>query len=597
MILSAINNHYTNRSNNINTIALIIDQVENYDLMNVISKAYNSFDFNSVDHFDEETKRIAKEAKILINDIFTKKIRNKDDAIKYFELMSTLPDDTKEEILGRLGSYSEEVLADYVGTFAGLANLEDLKIAISDLNDSWMNLNTSTLSDIKEDRRDFITKGDNLYRLINRYREESTLNKSDFTVDIHNDDNTFGLADVLYSVEKEDKEKLYTGTWFDNITAGLKAESLYIVCGLSGGGKSFFLQNMAEEISCKMKRSDFECKDGEIPAILYVNLEISPRQLLERKIAFYNGDRDYIFYGNGDDTEEERRTGSAFSRRMTELLKKNGSEIPVLYHSENSTSREYSVGDLKTTIQRYQQRGYKIVGVITDYLDKFKWDRSKGISERERDEPIVLKAYDHKELAKEFRIPVITGAQLNTSAAEAIKDRLDRADKEDVVRNLNEKHIGKARALTNVPEQIYFVHKYSVGEEPFTNHYFALVVDKDRDGTAKYIRRDKHKDVPRYANKKSQDGRVYYITRIPGNDDDNRSTFRIGNDYANSVTVHQFYHGAPTEIYTDLDNPLDNIDMETGELIEKPSNDKPKESKNNNDDIEAKYGKIPDDLE
>ena len=524
-------------NNNINKIAIniLLNNTENTRLVNTLYDSYKDVDTSALN--DYGTKKMVENIKLFSRNIIEKGFRTSKDAQDYFEI-SNLDEDTKLEIKECFSKLPEKAIEEYLHYFGRAKSQIKLKKTLDTLVDRFEDYSTSTFSDIGKTESHFFSSTEELFKDIKKLREDTMGERKDFVIDTENPENSFGITALEERIVKEDKNKLFTGTWFDNVTKGLKAEQLYLVCGISGGGKSLFLQNLAEEISVNMNRSDFDVPERTIPALLYVNLEISPRQLIERKISFYGEDPEYIINGDGSDTDEELKNGLGMQNRLTAMLKKHNSTIPVIYHTEDSTSRKFTVGQLKEVINRYEQEGYKIVGLFTDYLDKFKFDEANAPSERERDEPIVLKAYDHKDLAKDYKIPVITGAQLNTEAERAIKDNLKKVDREDILKRVNSATIGKARALTNVPDQIYFVYKYSVGQiEENRRHFFSLVVDKDRDGCSEYVtnKRDREYLENYGTSSKNADSRVYYLTEIPRIGKTGKPKFRIGDDYVHTI--------------------------------------------------------------
>lgn len=531
---------YLNKNTNIMAFNLLLNATSNLRLVNVIKEAYDNIDIQKV--HDVEIKALVEAIKIFSNDIFNAQIYNEKIAKNYFET-SSIDEDIKLLIKDNSAYVSDQLAETYINFFAKCYKATVLSNNIESLVENFDKFTKSGLSKIDDTARSLKGSFDHLSKEFAKF-DDLTTEMKHFVVDVENKEGNYGLEKLQEDIIKENKNSLFTGTWYDNVTGGLKAECLYIICSISGGGKSLFLQNMIEEISCYMNRDDFVVPDGLTPALLYVNLEISERQLLERRIGFYKGDKDYIIYGNND--------GTTFEQRLTKLLKDGGSKIPIIYQTEDSTSRKYTHAQLKTTIRKYEQMGYKIMGVFTDYLDKFHFNDKEGPTERERDEPIVLKAYEHKDIAKEFKIPIITGSQLNTEAEKELKGNLNKAKNENIVKRLNSSTIAKARALTNVPEQIYFCYRYDVGIEPNLNHYFAFVVDKDRDGTSKYV--PKPDELPS-DRRKNADGRTYYIIKTPDQEEVNKAVFRIGNDYAGCIS--KFETGVSGMEAFDVDNEFD----------------------------------------
>lgn len=554
---------YNSRHININAMVLLLSATYNVKLVGNIHDAYSHINLNNI--ADVEIRNLVEVVKIFSDDIFKKEIRTPKQAQAYFEI-ANLPEDIKIQVQEGATKFSDKVLDEYNAYFASVHHHDPISGMMENLNKKWDKLSSSGLSKIKKNTEDFIETVHKLTHEIKTLTKD-TMDYNDFVINVHDTDGSapsFGLDKVEENVVKSVHNRLRTGTWIDNVTGGgFRSESLYVVCSISGGFKSGFLQNVAEEISCNMKVEDFMVPEGMMPALLYVNLEMSDYQLARRKINFYNGDVDYVLHGVG------APEGTNFESRLRDLITEKGSNVPVIYLSEDSTSRKYTINKLKSAVERYEQSGYKIIGIITDYLDKFKFNVEDSPSERERDEPITLKAYEHKDLAKELKIPVITGAQMNKAGEDALKGKLHRAGYEDIVKGCNPTMIGKAHSLTNVPEQIYFCYKYPVG----SNWYFSLVVDKDRDNMAKYVNpdnvlldKDEKKKKKPSKKKMRGDSRVHYTVKMDTFINDKGevdSAFRIGNNYASSI--RDFEDGSDAYDVFDIDNDID--DIEDAEVV------------------------------
>ena len=526
---------FNNKAINMTAMSLLLTTTENLKLCSNIHDAYK--DINTEEIHDVEIRKLVEAVKTFSSDIFSREIRTSQGALNYFALCS-IPDDVKELILEKNTFVSEKIQNDYVSYFANLANHGEINRFIDYMNTKWDKLSKSSLSKIQTDTSSFIDAIENLTKATRKFTND-TADFHDFVVNINDvgGTTTYGLDKVQEEIVKTGKNKLRTNTWMDHITGGgFEPQLLYMVGSISGGGKSLWLQNIAEEISMAMKPEDFNFPVGTTPALLYVNLEMSKKQLLQRKISFYDEDYEYIINGNG--------SGNRLEDRLVDMLRKHGSEIPVIYLTEDSTKRKFTIHQLKTAIQRYEKQGFKIVGVFTDYLDKFAFNASDAPSERERDEPITLKAYDHKDLAKEFRVPVITGFQLNKLGEDALKGRLHKAKYEDIVKGVTPICIGKAHSLTNVPDHIYFCYKFGVDDpevEGKKNYYFSLVVDKDRDNVAKYKANPKNRAQRKKLSKRGKggDSRVYYCVKIETIWSDETQQWvhssRLGNNYASSI--------------------------------------------------------------
>ena len=288
-----------NKAINLAALNVLLAHTDEHNLVNAVYNAYVDINLNKKEYedtLDQEVLEIVKTVKTISNDIYEKGIKTPTEAQRYFS-MSNIDPELKEYVTNSIEHLSDKMIEEYTNYFGLSANIVAMEDSYNKLAKMWDTFSDSSLSEIGKRKSDFLSSADVFYKNITKFREE-TVKTKDFVIDPMDDKMSFGIEQLEEDVVKSDKNTLFTGTWFDNITGGLKAESLYIISAISGGGKSLFMQNMAEEISCHMKREDMTIPTGTVPVLLYVNLEISTRQLIERSIAFHKGDRDYIFYGD-----------------------------------------------------------------------------------------------------------------------------------------------------------------------------------------------------------------------------------------------------------------------------------------------------------
>ncbi len=541
---------YNNVHTNAAAISLLISGMDNLKLANNILDAYASVNLKDID--DEYTKEQVKVVKIFCDAVFKKQIHDKALAESYFREIKC-DEEFSQMCTNLIGTYSPSIMEEYTIFWARVSHHVELDKSMEKLNESWNRLRNAGLGQIEDQTKSFVNLAHDLDKKVFDFERQAFDNRI-FMIDPNEEDenndtvNAEGYDKLIEEVHRNAKNKLKTGMWMDNITGGgFNGSSLYIIASISGGFKSGWLQNMAEYISCNTDPDTLSIPGKLKPCILYVNLELSQEQLWKRQVAFYEGNEDEIMEViPGEDPATRRKR---VEENMRKLIRSRGARIPVFYLSEDSTTRTFSANNLITKIRELEKQGWYTIGVITDYLDKFYFDIKNAPSERERDEPIAIKAYEHKDIARKFNIPVITGAQLNSDGEKILKDNLKRAGDQDIVRGLAADKIAKARQLTNVPEQIYFCYKYKANEED----YFALVVDKDRDGVARFIPKDKNSTIKpneKAGYRKNQDNRVYYISRFDTNNVTGRASFRLSNDYRASISDYTTY----IEDFTEFSN-------------------------------------------
>ena len=505
---------YTNKNILTTAMSLMINSTQHLQLMANIKKAFDSVDLKTID--DVDIRRLAGACKTFSEDIFNKAIKIPTQARMYFD-ESSLDKDIKAIIKDNDTVLSDIMVDEFSVYFAKVRLQPDLNKVLEYANSKFELFSKSGISDVTTNTHDFISSINSLTDITKDLTKDVLIRQA-FVVNPDSESNvdSFGMEHVEQNILEANNGKLSTSTFMDNITGGgFNTQSLYIVSSIAGGFKSGFLQNMAEAISKSMRAEDFILPTGSVPAILYVNLEMSEIQMLRRKIDYYGESPDGVIYGDDEYTEH------TLQERVRHMLNKHNSNIPVLYQRATAG---YSVNTLKSDIQQYERDGYKIICIITDYMDLFKYE--PGLYDiQERIEPIVSKAKQQRDLAIEFKVPVLTGAQLNREG-ETLKDGLDRAATEDLIKRVNSGMLAKGHQITTIPEQIYCVYKFNIGDDS----YFSLVVDKDRDNSARYIDPNNGKDKTPTKPKSTRarkDGRITYVAKMDG--------FKISNNYSNTI--------------------------------------------------------------
>ena len=503
---------YLNKQTLTTTMTLMINSTEHLQLMANIKDAYSNINTKKID--DVEIRKLVEACKTFSNDLFEKRIKTPKQARAYFDL-SDLDPYVKEVIAENDTILSETLLNEYSNYFARIKYQDILSKEMESLNNRWDYFARTGISTVLPATQDLITSANNVTDIVSKLTRDTSSKKA-FVVnpDKSSTVKSFGMERVEQSALESETRKVRTGLFLDHITGGgFNIGALYIAASISGGFKSGLLQNIAESIAIEMSPEEFSVPTGMMPAVLYINLEMSDIQMTHRKISFFGEDYDKIAFG-------DESSPATMEERMYELLQRHNSKIPVIYQHG---SKGYSISALKSDLQQYEREGYKIICLVTDYLDLFKWEPSLT-DEAERNEPIVIKTEQQREVAKEFKIPVITAAQMNREASK-LKEQLPKAFKEDIVKSVNSGMLAKGFSITNVAEQIYCVYKFTIGDDS----YFSLVVDKDRDGQAKYVDPITHKTKEaKPKSKRGQfDGRIHYVSKLDG--------FRITNNYSDTI--------------------------------------------------------------
>ena len=481
---------------------LMVNHTEKLQLITNIHEAFQSVDPKTID--DAYNRKLFEVCRSFSQALIDKGIRSSDQAKIYLD-NSSLDEDIKSVI--KEGTYfSDEVIKDYITYFARVKYQVSMKKAFNDLEERWSEYQTVGVSDIQQYTDDFLAASSSFDKISEDLRKD-TSTRTAFMINPLDPDNSFGMTQLQEDIDKASRVKLKTGIWIDKVTGGgFRAKSLYLVASISGGFKSGFMQNVAEYMSMANDPAQFKCPTGLTPVILYINMEMSQGQMMGRRLAFYGMDQEYYL-------QNPHKVQEALYKKLVE----KGSRIPVVYQKEED--RKYTAQQLRADIKKYEKDGFKVVALVCDYSDLFKYIPQIS-DEAERISPLVRKNEDLRSIARDFNIPVLSAVQLNRASSE-LKKRQQRAHKEDVLKYMTSDTIAKSFDIINVPEQFYFCYKFP---SPNGDEYFSLIVEKDRDNMAKYI--DKNgREI------KSKLNRVHYVSKLDG--------IRITNDYEDTITKYE----------------------------------------------------------
>lgn len=483
-------------------LKLMVNHPEKIELMATIKEALDNVNPETVD--DAYDRKILKMCKSFSSAMAEKGIYTTEQARLYFDNIEL--DDDLKSIVNDEVYFNKEILNDFMVFFHKVKIQPRLEKAADKFNTAWTNFESAGVSNVQELSEKLENTIDNLSVL--RDELASTRNPKNVVIIDPKNDKVIGKERVKEKV-LDSFVKVKTGMWMDHVTGGGFRPGLYVVGSISGGFKSGWMQNMAEFMSLANTNADLKVPTGMTGAILYINLELMEHQMMERKMSFYGKETDEYATGDKDMVED-----------AIKISEENGIEIPVIYQANE---KNYPIASIKQDIQMYEKMGYYIVALVVDYLDRMKYD-ARETDEAERVEPLVSKAESLRDLGKAKGIPVLTGIQLNRDSAE-LKKNMYKAHTVDLLKFMASDKIAKAFNIINVPEQLYFCYKFGIPTRD--DEFFSLIVDKDRDGLAKYINPEGKKENNRY-------GRVHYVSRLTGNP---ARPFQISNQYSDTITA------------------------------------------------------------
>lgn len=278
------------------------------------------------------------------------------------------------------------------------------------------------------------------------------------------DDDEIGLTEGINEIRYEDSFKLWSGiTGLDKRINGFRPNKTYMFAALSGRFKSGTLLNIALGIVANNKL-DEDLLQGKKPLLLFLSFENTRAQTLERAMSYFGYTHEQI---KMMDDEE------MFSVLRDKLKPKSASDIRFLMKNYENASKDEE--DISTVIKEYESKGYKVIAVISDYINLHKVSIDK-VDEASRLIPVVKSLRNARnKIAIRHSIPFITAGQLNREG----ERELEAAKKKtfDAATALNASHLAGAHAAKNEVEMLIFGHR-----DKYNNvDCMAFNINKDRD--------------------------------------------------------------------------------------------------------------------
>lgn len=250
-------------------------------------------------------------------------------------------------------------------------------------------------------------------------------------------DKVFSLKDDIFTnVIKDTYDEitskfryLYTGMQGFNklIGGGFENTRTYLLLGVTGGGKSLSMLNIAYQI--KKYNKNFKPKDPtKIPCVVYLTMENSVTETIQRLFEICVGDdmRNY----SPEEIEYKLRTDGELY-----LTDESPIDIIIKYRPNRSEDTSY----LYTLTEDLEDEGYEVICMIQDHIKRLRSVESCPDTRIE----LGNIANELKTFAIIKDIPVITDSHLNRDGARIIDNTSGRS-KADLTRMLGKANIGES---------------------------------------------------------------------------------------------------------------------------------------------------------
>lgn len=227
----------------------------------------------------------------------------------------------------------------------------------------------------------------------------------------------------------EDKYILRTGIQYQNeiLGGGYHGGRLYTYMALPANFKSGILLKAARDI--KKYNAGVKVKSGKQPTILMITCENDIDETLERLFLMTSSNSELSNYSAAEAIRLLREVGE-----MT-ITDENNINIVIRYFNNFAIS----TGDIITMIDDLADEGKEVIALIVDYLKRIRPE------DWSNEEITQLKNVTNelKNIAHNYKIPVITAMQLNREAAKAI-DQAALSGKTDLIRQAGRSNVGSS---------------------------------------------------------------------------------------------------------------------------------------------------------
>ena len=387
-----------------------------------LNRLFNKIDINVYNVNSKMLTRV-KFIKRSLDGYINKGISNRDLLVNYAK--SVNDDEDMQEILDNIERYTR-------------LNYEEIKFISKCIEDRLKYINIYSYKERiyntveKLDRGDYDTLEEINEEMVaicqdvvRKHRELKLLEETDeFSLDQDE------FEDKVTKVIRRLKEETYilrTGIQYQNemLGGGYIGGRLYTYMALPANFKSGILLKAARDI--KKYNKGLQTRSGRQPTILLITCENNVDETLERLFAMTSSNNEMTSYSAAEAIRLLKEVGE-----MT-ITDDNNINIIIRYFSNFAIS----TGDLFTMVDDLADEGKEVIALIVDYLKRIRPE------EWAADEMTQLKNVSNelKNLAQEYKIPVITAMQLNREAARAI-DQAAQSGKTDLIKQAGRSNVG-----------------------------------------------------------------------------------------------------------------------------------------------------------
>lgn len=331
------------------------------------------------------------------------------------------------------------------------------------------------------------------------YKSKVSTGSSNILIMDPDENTTHGTLDAtIKELREADMFKIKTIEALDMIVGGgFAPKSLTVFAAYTGHGKSLIMQNLILYASKNNERQRFDVAEGFKPCIIFISLELTKKQLLERHLAWCGHKIPATDLANMKDKDIEKL--------VIDANKQAGLQIPIMYIERLNGDMSTNIMDIEDEMNNCFNAGFQPVLTIIDYVDRLDvFDvkaRSLGSSGSDGSMLLKQKVRECRELGVRKNVPVVTAAQLSGEVGTIISEIEKTPKKLDVLPNVPQSFLAGSKYLGAEVEYLIFCNKTEIEERDSESdrnivkkNFLSMCVKKDRDGHSRYYKSTRDKE-------------------------------------------------------------------------------------------------------
>ena len=256
---------------------------------------------------------------------------------------------------------------------------------------------------------------------------------------------------IKNSVKKLQKPTAILQTGIRNLNSllgpGFRGSKLYTILGMSGRFKSGTLLNIADQITKFNPSLEHLTSDGKRNTLLFVTLENTIDETLERMYNMYADDSSDFLRTDPDEVVRVLKEEGKFCFDCND-----GPGISIEFRYFPGMS--ITTTDLYRVIDDMEQNNKHVIGLILDYIKIINSAYNHNGDETLR---VTYVAKELKALANHYDIPVITAQQINRMGNATI-DSAMREGKQDLIRLVGNSDIAGAWGVVEESDWVAIIN-------------------------------------------------------------------------------------------------------------------------------------------